>query len=153
MPITQGSSVSPAGEAHASGDRRFKLLEAAIKRHQHRQDALIEVLHAAQDLFGCLEVDLMFFIAHHLKVPPSRVYGVATFYHFFTLKPKGRHTCVDLHGHGLLRQGSRSAIESGRGKCPRPDRRHDGRRQRIAADGPLPGHVRTGAGRRHRRNH
>ena len=79
---------------HASGDKRFKILEAHMKKHQFKQDALIEVLHKAQELFGYLEDDLLLFVAYKLKLPASRVYGVATFYHFFTLKPKGRHTCV-----------------------------------------------------------
>src|SRR5512139_3862561 len=83
---------------HASGDKRFKILEAHIKKHQFKQDALIEVLHKAQELFGFLEDDLLLFIAYRLKLPASRVYGVATFYHFFTLKPKGQHTCVVCMG-------------------------------------------------------
>src|SRR5262245_28034887 len=93
MPTPQAPSGRAAAK-HPSGDKRFKLLEVAMKKHQFRPDALIEVLHAAQQLFGYLELDLLLFIARHLKLPPSRVYGVATFYHFFTLKPKGKHTCV-----------------------------------------------------------
>jgi bidirectional [NiFe] hydrogenase diaphorase subunit len=92
--------------AHPSGDKRFKLLEVAMKRHQFRPDALIEVLHAAQELFGYLELDLLYFIAHHLKTPLSRVYGVATFYHFFTLKPKGEHTCVVCTGTACYVKGA-----------------------------------------------
>jgi bidirectional [NiFe] hydrogenase diaphorase subunit len=84
------SSVS---EPHASGDKRFKLLDAAMKKHQFQADALLEVLHTAQELFGFLQADLLMYIARHLKLPPSRVYGVATFYHFFTFTPKGEHSC------------------------------------------------------------
>ena len=40
---------------HASGDKRFKILEAHMKKHQYRHDALIEILHKAQELFGYLE--------------------------------------------------------------------------------------------------
>ena len=96
---------------HASGDKRFKILEVHMKKHQFRHDALIEVLHKAQELFGYLEDDLLLFVSHKLKLPPSRVYGVATFYHFFTLKPQGRAHLRRLHGHGLLREG--------RGQSPR----------------------------------
>ncbi len=91
---------------HASGDKRFKILEAHMKKHQFKQDALIEVLHKAQELFGYLEDDLLLFIAHKLKLPASRVYGVATFYHFFTLKPKGRHTCVVCMGTACYVKGA-----------------------------------------------
>jgi bidirectional [NiFe] hydrogenase diaphorase subunit len=91
---------------HASGDKRFKILETHMKKHQFKQDALIEVLHKAQELFGFLEDDLLLFIAYKLKLPPSRVYGVATFYHFFTLKPKGRHTCVVCLGTACYVKGA-----------------------------------------------
>lgn len=98
--------------AHASGDKRFKILEVHMKRHQFRHDALIEVLHKAQELFGYLEDDLLLFVAHKLKLPPSRVYGVATFYHFFTLKPQGEHTCVVCMGTACYVKGADKVIAS-----------------------------------------
>lgn len=103
---------------HASGDKRFKILEVFMKRHQFRADALIEVLHKAQELFGYLEEDLLIFVAHHLKLPPSRVYGVATFYHFFTLKPQGEHTCVICLGTACYVKGAdklQAAMEAASG--------------------------------------
>jgi bidirectional [NiFe] hydrogenase diaphorase subunit len=105
MPTPQAPPAKAAA-SHPSGDKRFKLLEVAMKRQQFRPDALIEVLHAAQQLFGYLELDLLLFVARHLKLPPSRVYGVATFYHLFTLKPKGRHTCVVCTGTACYVKGA-----------------------------------------------
>lgn len=95
---------------HASGDKRFKILEVHMKKHQFRHDALIEVLHKAQELFGYLEDDLLLFISHKLKLPPSRVYGVATFYHFFNLKPQGEHTCVVCLGTACYVKGADKVI-------------------------------------------
>lgn len=91
---------------HPSGDPRFKLLDATIKRHQYQQDALIEILHKAQALFGYLEHDLLSYVAHSLKLPPSRVYGVATFYHLFSLVPKGVHQCVVCTGTACYVKGA-----------------------------------------------
>ena len=65
-----------------------------MSRHGYSGTALIEVLHTAQELFGYLSLPLLKTIARKLKLPPSRVLGVATFYHFFSLKPKGEHTFV-----------------------------------------------------------
>ncbi len=115
MNATTAPHPKPRLEAvleHASGDKRFKILEVHIKRHQFRHDALIEVLHKAQELFGYLEDDLLLFVAHKLKLPLSRVYGVATFYHFFTLKPKGEHTCVVCMGTACYVKGADKVIES-----------------------------------------
>jgi bidirectional [NiFe] hydrogenase diaphorase subunit len=97
---------------HASGDKRFKILEAHMKKFQFRHDALIEILHKAQELFGYLEDDLLHFISCKLKLPPSRVYGVATFYHFFTLKPAGKHTCVVCMGTACYVKGADKVIAS-----------------------------------------
>jgi len=91
---------------NTSADKRFKILETHMKRHQFRQDALIEVLHKAQELFGFLDSDLMHYIARSLKLPTSRVYGVATFYHFFNLKPKGAHSCVVCMGTACYVKGA-----------------------------------------------
>lgn len=92
--------------AHPSGDKRFKILDATMKRYQFQQACLIEVLHKAQDLFGFLEIDVLFYVARSLKLPPSRVYGVATFYHLFSLKPQGEHTCVVCMGTACFVRGA-----------------------------------------------
>jgi bidirectional [NiFe] hydrogenase diaphorase subunit len=106
---TRAAARSAAPE-HPSGDSRFKLLEATMKRMQYQPDALIEVLHKAQELFGFLSADLLLYIAHRLKLPPSRVYGVATFYHFFSLAPQGEHTCVVCLGTACYVKGSAALL-------------------------------------------
>jgi len=83
---------------HPSGDPRFKLVDRTLKRFRFQQDALIEVLHTAQEAFGFLEEDLLVYVAQQLKLPFSWVYGVATFYHFFSMKPQGEHTCTVCMG-------------------------------------------------------
>jgi bidirectional [NiFe] hydrogenase diaphorase subunit len=83
---------------HPSGDSRFKLVDRTLKRFHYQQDALIEVLHTAQEAFGFLEDDLLIYVARQLQLPLAWVYGVATFYHFFSLKPQGEHTCTICMG-------------------------------------------------------
>ncbi|HVV74351.1 MAG TPA: bidirectional hydrogenase complex protein HoxE, partial [Verrucomicrobiae bacterium] len=107
---TKKANRLPTVLEHASGDKRFRILEAHMKKYQFKQDALIEVLHKAQELFGYLEDDLLLFIAYKLKLPASRVYGVATFYHFFTLKPKGKHTCVVCMGTACYVRGAAKVL-------------------------------------------
>nr|WP_199250606.1 bidirectional hydrogenase complex protein HoxE [[Phormidium] sp. ETS-05] len=97
--------------AHPSGDKRFKVLDMTMKRNQYRQDALIEVLHKAQEAFGYLEEDVLMYVARGLKLPLSRVYGVATFYHLFSLKPQGAHTCVVCLGTACYVKGANALLE------------------------------------------
>lgn len=91
-------TIRRADEEHPSGDPRFALIDRTLKRFQYQQDALIEVLHTAQEAFGFLGDDLLIYVARQLKLPLSWVYGVATFYHFFTLKPQGQHNCIVCMG-------------------------------------------------------
>lgn len=92
-------------------DPRYKLLDATMKRHQHRPDSLLEVLHSAQGLFGSLNKDLLRHVGRGLKLPMSRVYGVATFYHFFTFTPKAEHTCVVCLGTACYVKGAAKIVE------------------------------------------
>jgi bidirectional [NiFe] hydrogenase diaphorase subunit len=104
------TTATPEVSPHPSGDKRLKMLDATMKRHQYQQDALIEILHKAQELYGYLENDLLLYIAHKLKLPPSRVYGVATFYHLFSLAPQGVHSCVICTGTACYVKGSQAIL-------------------------------------------
>jgi bidirectional [NiFe] hydrogenase diaphorase subunit len=95
--------------AMPSGDQRWRTIDAAMRRHGYSGDALIESLHAAQDCFGFLDQTGLRFIAASLRLPLSKVYGVATFYHFFTLVRPARHECIVCTGtacyiHGACEQ-------------------------------------------------
>lgn len=83
---------------HPTGDARFKAIDKVLKRNHYHQDALIEVLTSAQEAFGYLPEKTLVYIAEKLNLPLSWVYGVATFYHFFSLKPQGEHSCVVCMG-------------------------------------------------------
>lgn len=87
-------------------DPRLKLVERAMKRLQYQPDALIEVLHTAQEAYGFLSRELLAYVAAKLRLPESQVFGVATFYHFFTLRPKGEHSCIVCTGTACYVKGA-----------------------------------------------
>ena len=68
----------------------YKELDLVIEKNKDLPGPLIEVLHGAQEIFGYLPKDLLQYVAEKLDKPQSEVYGVATFYHLFHLKPKGK---------------------------------------------------------------
>jgi bidirectional [NiFe] hydrogenase diaphorase subunit len=109
------NTTTKSSPAHPSGDKRFKILDATLRKQQFRPDALIEVLHKAQELFGFLEEDVLFYVARALLLPPSRVYGVATFYHLFTLKPQGEHSCVVCLGTACFVKGANELLATAEG--------------------------------------
>ncbi len=92
--------------APPSDDKRWKIVDGMMRRHGHEPDALIEVLHTLQETFGFLTDDGLKYVAASLCVPYSKVYGVATFYHFFTMKPPGKHTCVVCTGTACYIKGA-----------------------------------------------
>jgi hypothetical protein len=89
-----------------SADKRWKIVDATARRYGREPHALIETLHTVQESFGYLDETALRYVAGSLKLPLSRVYGVATFYHFFTLKPKGKHTCVVCTGTACYIKGA-----------------------------------------------
>ena len=91
---------------HSSGDERYTVLDRAMKRFNFEKDALLEVLHSAQETFGFLSEDLLIYVSTNLRVPLSQVYGVATFYHLFTFEPLGKHNCIICTGTACHVKGS-----------------------------------------------
>ncbi|MFH7319730.1 NAD(P)H-dependent oxidoreductase subunit E [Desulfurivibrio sp. D14AmB] len=87
-------------------DQRWRLVESAMRRNGYQAGGLIEALHAVQRSYGYIDLPAMRAIAAALTLPLSKVYGVATFYHFFRLKPKGRHTCVVCLGTACYIKGA-----------------------------------------------
>jgi bidirectional [NiFe] hydrogenase diaphorase subunit len=86
-------------------DPRLDVVSRALKRFGYQQDALIEVLHIAQQTFGYLPIDILSFIADRLKLPLSWVYGVASFYHYFSFQPPAAHSCVVCTGTACYVEG------------------------------------------------
>lgn len=92
-------------------DPRTKLIMAVIKKEGVKPDSLIQVLHTAQNLYGYLPMNVIQFIAHELHLPPSRVFGVVTFYHFFSLKLKGDHNCLVCTGTACYVKGAQRILD------------------------------------------
>lgn len=92
-------------------DKRWKIVETTMRRNDFHADALIESLHSVQQVFGFLDTPSMRWVAASLHVPLSKVYGVATFYHFFTLKPQGRHVCVVCMGTACYIKGGQKLLQ------------------------------------------
>ncbi|MCS7055410.1 MAG: bidirectional hydrogenase complex protein HoxE [Thermoflexales bacterium] len=91
-------------------DKRYKIIEATMRRYGYQGHGLIEALHSAQEAFGYLDDFTLMHIARTLHLPPSKVFGVATFYNLFTLKPQGAHTCVVCLGTACYIKGAREVL-------------------------------------------
>ncbi|MDD5020515.1 MAG: NAD(P)H-dependent oxidoreductase subunit E [Endomicrobiaceae bacterium] len=77
---------------------------------------LIPILQAVQDVYRYLPEEILAFIASSLNISPARVYGVATFFSHFTLKPKGKHIIKVCDGTACHVKKSSLLIDSIRAK-------------------------------------
>lgn len=75
----------------ASKDPRFEKLDSLLDQNQQSRGKLINVLQETQSIFGYLPVQAIDRISRQLRIPSSEIYGVATFYGQFHLKPRGKH--------------------------------------------------------------
>jgi len=91
--------------------RRLKL-ENVMKAYNYQKDALLEILHKAQELYGCLERELLMDIAQSLDLPPSHVFGVATFYSLFKLKRPGAHLVTGCLGTACYVKGVEEIMQA-----------------------------------------
>lgn len=88
-----------------SDDKRWRIVQATMRRNGFARHSLIETLHSVQESFGYLDEASLRYVAYSLRVPLSSVYGVSTFYHLFSLKPAGKHTCVLCTGTACYIKG------------------------------------------------
>jgi bidirectional [NiFe] hydrogenase diaphorase subunit len=86
-------------------DKRRIMLENVLKEHNFQESALLEILHRAQEIYGYLDKDLLMDISGSLNLPPSHVYGVATFYSYFKLRKPGEHVVTGCLGTACYVKG------------------------------------------------
>lgn len=81
-----------------------------LKANNYAESRLIPILQEIQEEYKYLSKDIISYVAKSIGVPPSKVYGVATFYAHFALEPKGKHifklcdgtACHVKKSHGIL---------------------------------------------------
>ena len=72
---------------------------------------LIHVLHKAQSIFGYLPAEVQEIVARELKVPVAKVYGVVTFYSYFSMIPKGKNPISICMGTACYVRGGEKVLE------------------------------------------
>ncbi len=91
--------------------RVYDALAEAIEERKDLRNPLIEVLRIAQDLFGYLPIEVQEFIAEKMNIPASKIYGVVTFYNYFTMKPRGKYTVNVCMGTACFVKGAPKLVQ------------------------------------------
>ena len=92
-------------------DQGFKELKDFIDSMDTKEGALISILHKAQSIFGYLPSDVQAFIAEQLDESLAHVYGVVSFYSYFTMIPKGEHPISVCMGTACYVKGADKVLE------------------------------------------
>ncbi|HHU62634.1 MAG TPA: NADH-quinone oxidoreductase subunit NuoE [Clostridiales bacterium] len=89
----------------------FEKLEKVIEKYKDKEGALMPIMHEAQEIFGYLPIEVQNYIAEALKIPITDVYGVATFYSQFSLKPKGKYNISVCMGTACYVKGAQKILD------------------------------------------
>lgn len=104
--------MTQAAPVLSTEEKRRRMMIATMRKNGYAPDALIETLHTVQSAFGYLDTAELRYVASELHLPLSLVYGVATFYHAFTLKPEGHHRCILCQGTACYIKGSQAILQA-----------------------------------------
>jgi NADH:ubiquinone oxidoreductase subunit E len=90
----------------------FEKINEILARYPEKKGNLISILHEVQSEFNYLPEDALRYISRRLDIPITRLYAIATFYHFFSLTPKGRHTANVCLGTACHVKGSERVLRA-----------------------------------------
>ncbi|MGL4968910.1 MAG: NAD(P)H-dependent oxidoreductase subunit E, partial [Fusobacteriaceae bacterium] len=92
-------------------EERLAELDIFIEGRGSSELELISILHRAQEIFGYIPEDIQKHIGEEIGVSPAKIYGVVTFYNYFTLEPRGKHKIVVCTGTACHINGSALLLE------------------------------------------
>lgn len=96
----------------ASPFERLRRINTIVDRYSGRSEYLIPALKDAQEMFGFLSLEVQHELAGGFHVTPAHVYGVVTFYSFFTILPRGRHTVRLCQGTACYVKGATDILQN-----------------------------------------
>lgn len=97
-----GNKISP---------EEWKKIDEIIEKYKFKEGTLIPVLKETQELIGYLPLEVQHYIAEGLRLHPSQVYGVVTFYSLFTMTPRGKHTVRVCLGTACYVRGGQAILD------------------------------------------
>lgn len=92
-------------------EEKLKRIEEVIESYKNKNGSLIQILHLIQGIYGYLPIKVQELVAKKLNKPLSEVYGVTTFYSFFSTKPRGKYTIRVCMGTACYVRGGKKIVE------------------------------------------
>jgi NADH:ubiquinone oxidoreductase subunit E len=90
---------------------QWKKIDEIIEKYRYKEGTLIPVLKETQEVVGCLPREVQQYVAEGMKLHPSQIYGVVSFYSLFTMTPRGRHTVRVCLGTACYVRGGQAILD------------------------------------------
>jgi NADP-reducing hydrogenase subunit HndA len=91
--------------------KKLQELDQFISGFEDKESHLIAILHKAQGLFGYLPLEVQEYVSQKTGVAAAKIYGVVTFYSFFTMQPRGKHTVSCCMGTACFVKGGERILD------------------------------------------
>lgn len=92
-------------------ENKVQELKDLCAKFNNEPGELINVLHGAQEMFGYLPAEIQEIVAEEMNVSVAHVYGVVTFYSFFSMLPKGKHPISICMGTACYVRGAEKVLD------------------------------------------
>ncbi|HNV95267.1 MAG TPA: NADH-quinone oxidoreductase subunit NuoE [Bacteroidales bacterium] len=92
-------------------ESKIKKIQEICKKFNNDEGELINILHTVQSEFGYLPAEVQEIIAKELKISVAKIYGIVTFYSFFTMTPKGEHPISVCLGTACYVRGAEKVLD------------------------------------------
>lgn len=96
----------------STDEEKYAMIGNVIDTYKDKEGSLIQVLHAAQEIYGYLPLELQKFIAQRMGLPLSEVHGVVSFYSFFSTEERGKHTIHVCMGTACYVRGAQKVVDA-----------------------------------------
>jgi NADH-quinone oxidoreductase subunit E len=93
-------------------NHELKHFISQCRKNSRPESYLLAILHKAQKLWGYLDREVMDTIATEMKIPTAHIWGVATFYHYFNLKPQGKYVVSVCMGTACYVKGAGDILDT-----------------------------------------
>lgn len=94
-----------------SSENSFPQIDLVIKREGNKAESLIQILHGVQEMLGYLPIEAQDYVAKKMNVPPSKVYGIVSFYNFFKMEKDADHVIMVCMGTACYVKGAAEVIK------------------------------------------
>lgn len=92
--------------------KNLKVINEIIEKRKNMETPLMMILSDIQHKYGYIDLEVQQIVANALNIPVSEVYGVVTFYSYFSLQPKGKYVIGICFGTACYVKGSQSLLDA-----------------------------------------